>query len=354
MQFTPVLGAPERNRATASALIDKKVPKHGVAAILLPEMAFSGYQFASRDEILPFCELAEEHSPENPVGSPNCTCGETVRWALSVSQQYNAAVQVGFPRRVSISPQADLYNSVCLVQPSGACTIYDKTHLYYTDESWAKEGAGFKITRAPMGGKDRRIGTCICMDLNPYRFEAPWDDFECGSFYAANKAELLFGSMAWCTTPEGLIQELKACTAGSSGESSDEDSESESASDDEDDDDSVHSTASPTNEDKEEDSADTSTQSKPPPPPIDPSAEPNHGPWPAEGITLPSYSTLNYWVARLSPLEKCTVLVANRTGTERGTTFLGTSCAIHFTGARPVLLGALGRGEQNVLLVDVR
>lgn len=58
---------------------------------------------------------------------------------------------------------AKLYNSAIVVDAEGqVLSNYRKTHLYYTDDTWAKEGSGFLKETVP------RLGTTtlgICMDL---------------------------------------------------------------------------------------------------------------------------------------------------------------------------------------------
>jgi protein N-terminal amidase len=66
-----------------------------------------------------------------------------------------------------------------IADPSGAIVhVYRKHFLYVTDESWATEGPAFgRVNLAGIG----RCGLGICMDVNPYRFQAPAGDFEFAS-----------------------------------------------------------------------------------------------------------------------------------------------------------------------------
>lgn len=342
------MGNPEKNRATADELLSK-ADLAGVSAILLPEMIFSGYVFSSKDEIGPFCEIAEEHDEVHPIGSKDCTCGETVKWAHDAAQRHNCPVQAGFPRRDAETGK--FYNSLCLVEPNGACVIYDKTHLYYTDESWSDEGKGFRMANVSIDSKEKKVAFAICMDINPYKFQAPWDAFELASFHAKKEVDILFGSMAWCGTDETIKEELRQCGVIDDEKKSDKDWESSSDVDSEEVDEVV----------EDEDTSDSelpAPKPKAPPAPIDPLAEPNHGPWPASHVTAPSTSTLNYWANRLSPFierpKDTIVAIANRTGSERGTTFLGSSAVMILGRGRAVLVKCLGRGEQTVLITNVQ
>jgi protein N-terminal amidase len=57
----------------------------------------------------------------------------------------------------------EYYNAALVVSPDGETAAnYRKSHLYYTDETWALEGQGFFAGRLPGLGKTA-IG--ICMDI---------------------------------------------------------------------------------------------------------------------------------------------------------------------------------------------
>jgi len=90
------------------------------------------------------------------------------------------------------------YNSTVTVAPSGdVLANYRKRFLYYTDETWASEGnKGF------FKGELEGIGTVamgICMDINPYKFLAPWDKYEFARHVLETRSQLVIISMAWLT-----------------------------------------------------------------------------------------------------------------------------------------------------------
>lgn len=71
-------------------------------------------------------------------------------------------------------------------------------------------------------------------------------------------------------------------------------------------------------------------------------------------------ATASYWIARLRPLwrsgsDKYTVIICNRTGTERGSTFAGTSIVLRSQADEllPKVLTVMGREEEAVRIVDV-
>ncbi|CAJ0838268.1 17555_t:CDS:10 [Entrophospora sp. SA101] len=190
LQFNPILEQVERNQNFASELLSSYGPGE-IDILLLPEMAFTGYVFTSKDHIRPYLEDAET--------------GTTVQWARSQATRLQAFVMVGYPQIIKGKPDK-YYNSICLVGRSGELiTTYQKTHLYETDENWAEEGPGFKSLHIPTLGK---VGLAICMDLNPYRFQAPSSEFELARFHLREKSKIILCSMAWLKSSECVNSEL--------------------------------------------------------------------------------------------------------------------------------------------------
>ena len=162
VQFDPQLMDVPGNQARAEALIAQRVARGCVDLLLMPEMAFTGYCFKDRTEILPYCELAEN--------------GPTASWCQRTARRLDCVVVAGFPER---GRDGRLFNSLLAVDAHGAVRhVHRKHFLYTTDESWATEGPAF--TRSELPG----LGRCafgICMDVNPHQFKAPIDRFEFAS-----------------------------------------------------------------------------------------------------------------------------------------------------------------------------
>ncbi|KAI2606536.1 carbon-nitrogen hydrolase [Hypoxylon sp. NC1633] len=189
LQFAPQVGDVDNNLNRADAILNKANPEN-LDLLVLPELAFTGYNFRSLRDISPFLE---------PTGA-----GITSVWARTTALKHNTIVIVGYPEKVDVSRRwptsPEYYNSAIIVNQDGD-TIgnYRKTHLYYTDETWALEGSGFYNGHLPDLGK-AALG--ICMDINPYRFEAPWHSFEFAFHVLETRARLVIVSMAWLTTED--------------------------------------------------------------------------------------------------------------------------------------------------------
>ncbi|KAM0465370.1 hypothetical protein ACHAPV_001416 [Trichoderma viride] len=187
LQFAPQVGDVDNNLNRADAVLSKANPED-LDILVLPEMAFSGYNFKSLQDITPFLE---------PSGS-----GITSLWARTMALKYNCTVLAGYPEKVDVSPNwptgPEYYNSAIVVNADGETIAnYRKAFLYYTDESWALEGnRGFYDGYIP-GLGNTAIG--FGMDMNPYKFEAPWHAFEFAFHILEVESNLVIVTMSWMT-----------------------------------------------------------------------------------------------------------------------------------------------------------
>ena len=144
IQYEPVFGDKERNVA-ALLRLTTGAARHGARLIVHPEMATTGYCWASREEIAPFVE---------PIPGPT-----TERFA-ALAAAHDCYVVLALPE---VSEATGIfYNSAVLVGPQGVVGVYRKTHAYISEPKWAKDGdAGFPVFATPLG----RIGIAICQDF---------------------------------------------------------------------------------------------------------------------------------------------------------------------------------------------
>ncbi|KAK7751659.1 hypothetical protein SLS62_006319 [Diatrype stigma] len=187
LQFAPQVGDIDNNLNRADAVLSKANPED-LDILVLPELAFTGYNFKSLQEISPFLEPSRS--------------GITSLWARTTALKYNCVVAAGYPEKVDVSnnwpTSPEYYNSLIVVNDEGETIAnYRKTHLYYTDETWALENPkGFYQGWIP-GIGPTAMG--ICMDLNPYKFETPWSAFEFAFHILDVQANVVIMSMAWLT-----------------------------------------------------------------------------------------------------------------------------------------------------------
>jgi len=191
LQFSPTvcteIAGVSTNIDRAEEVLNKAKPED-LDILVLPELAFTGYNFKSLKEILPFLEPT--------------TAGISSLWARSTALKYNCLVTVGYPETVDVTKKwpsgPEYYNSAVTCDMNGEVIAnYRKHFLYYTDEKWALEGpAGFYAGEIPNIGN---VAMGICMDINPYKFEAAWDAWEFAYHVIHIQANLVILSMAWLT-----------------------------------------------------------------------------------------------------------------------------------------------------------
>jgi len=192
LQLAPIHGDKQQSMMKASRLLDEALrsdarlqqqgQKQQLGFLVLPEMAFTGYQFRGREEVLPLAEEAGK--------------GETFVWCSSWAKRFRCGVCCGFPRLDTGSGK--LFNSLMLVGPDGCLhSTYDKHFLYETDKTWAAAGEeGFKSVEWKW--LDLQVGLGICMDINPKEFTAPWNLFEFANFHKHAGSKIILFCSAWC------------------------------------------------------------------------------------------------------------------------------------------------------------
>jgi len=143
IQFEPALFQKEANIARLVALTTEAA-RNGARLIVHPEMATTGYCWASRSEIAPYVET---------IPGPT-----TDRFGL-VAARFNCYIVAAIPE---IAPETGIYyNSAALIGPNGLIGVYRKVHSYISEPKWAKDGdLGFPVFETELG----RIAITICMD----------------------------------------------------------------------------------------------------------------------------------------------------------------------------------------------
>ena len=131
--------------------------------------------------------------------------GPSTLWAQRTAQSLKCTVAVGYPERDSSADPPRAYNSLVFVNFLGQVVGHTrKSFLYYTDETWASEGSGFFASDLPIGPPKQgnghmRVAAGICMDINPYKFEAPWGTYEFATHVLTSTEKLVIVSADWLT-----------------------------------------------------------------------------------------------------------------------------------------------------------
>jgi predicted amidohydrolase len=139
LQFRPQFGKVRQNLARVLAMLDDV----RADLIVLPELPFTGYYFADRDEVT---RLAEDTSD-----SP--TLAALVQWC----QRRDCHMVTGFTER-----RLDkVFNSSLLIGPQGLIHTYRKLHLFNTEKSCFDPGDTPLAVQKVRGA---RIGMMVCFD----------------------------------------------------------------------------------------------------------------------------------------------------------------------------------------------
>jgi predicted amidohydrolase len=142
-QLAPRIADLPFNRAQTVSAIGDAID-HGADIVILPELATSGYVFASRDEA-----ASVAITPDDPL------FGE---WAAAAARGSSVVIG-GFCER---GEEGLLYNSAAVVDNSGVVGIYRKLHLWDQEKLIFQPGSAEPpVFDTPHG----RIGVLICYDL---------------------------------------------------------------------------------------------------------------------------------------------------------------------------------------------
>lgn len=141
-QYEPHVGDLDGNREQAVRWA-RAAAEQGADLVVLPELASSGYTFASEEEA--------QASAEDP------DVGPTVAALVAVARETGIHIACGLDER-----DGDCrHNSAVLLGPSGRLATYRKLHLFYDEQSWFVPGDSLPLVDLPFG----RVGMVICYDL---------------------------------------------------------------------------------------------------------------------------------------------------------------------------------------------
>jgi predicted amidohydrolase len=112
--------------------------------LILPELANSGYMYASTAELAPFAEPADGSGP-------------FLTALQAAARQTGGIIVTGFAERAAHG----LYNSAAAVDAAGIVAVYRKTHLFYEEQDLFLPGdTGFSVFEYA----GARIGMMVCFD----------------------------------------------------------------------------------------------------------------------------------------------------------------------------------------------
>jgi len=144
--FEPNWGNKEKNLERIVGYTEAAA-KRGVDLILFPETALTGYDAdagnAGTEQM--HCRLAE------PIGGPSAQA------VAEVAMARNVYVVYGF---TELAEDGTVYNAAAVIGPQGIVGSYQKMHLPFTENAWAKRGCTPFMFDTDWG----KVGLSICYD----------------------------------------------------------------------------------------------------------------------------------------------------------------------------------------------
>jgi len=137
-QFSPVFGEPQKNLEK----ISEHLLKCDADIAVLPELAFTGYLFIEKKEVLNLSETVP---------------GSISNKLKEIAIKKDMAIVTGFAELV----EDKVYNSALLITPDGNINIYRKNHLFHEEKLFFEPGdSGFPVFTV----KGVKIGILVCFD----------------------------------------------------------------------------------------------------------------------------------------------------------------------------------------------
>ncbi|GLY77326.1 nitrilase family protein [Actinoallomurus iriomotensis] len=186
IQFDPQVGVENKDRNLRRTLeLVNEAADRGATLVVLPELAGTGYAFATREE-------AYAHAEEVPAGP-------TTRAWIALAQERGIHLVGGL---VELDDDGvRLFDTAVLIGPDGLVGKYRKTHLWEREKLIFTPGdLGFPVFDTRIG----RIGLLICWDI--------WFP-ETARLLAVQGADVICSANNWVWTPPPLFDEAGRCMA---------------------------------------------------------------------------------------------------------------------------------------------
>jgi predicted amidohydrolase len=162
VQCSSELGDVAGNRKKLATLVEEAA-RHGARIIVLPEAAVTGYlsQDLHTNWHLPGRPLEPNFRPRDPRPFAEAVPGPSTRFFGELARRLHVYLTVPLVEKDG----SRLYNSVCLLSPSGEVVAHYRklTPWPYPEKSWATPGdRGVQVYDTEYG----RVGLAVCYDVH--------------------------------------------------------------------------------------------------------------------------------------------------------------------------------------------
>lgn len=149
IQYKPVIADPMTNFEQVEKLLERI--EQDTDLVVLPELAFTGYNFDTTESILPYSEHAKD--------------SETTEFLTKQSQKHGIHIIAGFSE-LDVNDKTKIYNSSMLVGVDGLVGTYRKIHLFGNEKVVFQPGDEFKVfpLKLKKSGIETKLGILVCFD----------------------------------------------------------------------------------------------------------------------------------------------------------------------------------------------
>jgi predicted amidohydrolase len=143
IQYNPVFLDLKANRTKVGKLIEKIMPKKDPTLIVLPELAFSGYNFEALTQV--------KQTAETIPASESC------RLLEKLASEHGVYLVAG----INEKEEEHYYNSAVIFGPKGYIMTYRKLHLYAQEKIFFSAG---NLPLQTFNLENYKVGVMICFD----------------------------------------------------------------------------------------------------------------------------------------------------------------------------------------------
>lgn len=173
-----------------------EVKKHlgkPIDIVVLPECALSGYDFPSKQDILPFAE--------------ECGKGPQFEACKTVATTLNAYTAMGYVERGTGAEEGQLFNSCYVLdRKGGLLQNYRKILMYQTDNKYFTAGSQRSVLElTTLENRPFRAMVGICMDIN-YKDFVNFFEFPMAEYGRDHDVDVVIFPTAWILQKESLSE----------------------------------------------------------------------------------------------------------------------------------------------------
>ena len=196
VQYNPKYKDIKFNIQYLEKMFENKTEKDEIDIIVFPEMTLSGYIFDDLNDIKPYTSYYNK--------------GEQYEFVTKLAKRLKCYCFMGYPEKTY---DEKYYNSCFIITPEGeSLPSYRKHFLYEDDERWSLEGDNFGYMEiVTKKGLHLKLGIGICMDINNYKFQSPFEKMEFSNHCLEKDVDIIIFPTNWTDeSPDDLSKDSRS------------------------------------------------------------------------------------------------------------------------------------------------